>query len=365
MLLIYVLVMLLVLAIIYTKYRDRRLAKDGQVKHHDLRKYLLGELTLAQLGRVSKPLLWIHVPLEYNSRHWETFGSRSSFELNQPYLYLTTQTIVNKCSDSFQVIIFDDSSFSKLLPDWTYDPLRMTSVCRINGFLQILYTYGGMITPISFVCFKDLIGLYRKGVRNNKMFVCENVNYDTIHNYNFMPDTDFMGSEKGNPTVMALSRYIVSTELKGFTYVDPAVGRIGDWLVNAISEKNINIVHGYEVGIMDKLENPITLDDMMSYDYLNIDVPKAYGIWIPHRQILKRFKYQWFARLSESQIEQSKLIICKYILHSYVTNLQNEYQSDPVVSTAPRSFVRFWETPLFKGLFGLKPVYLGSEVLSR
>lgn len=365
MLVIYVLVMLLVVAIIYTKYQERQRYLKGNTSHDDLRKYLLGELTLSQLGRNTKPLLWIHVPLEYNSRHWETFGSRSSFDLNQPYLYLTTQTIVNKCSNSFQIVIIDDMSFSKLLPDWTYDPLHISSVCRINGLLRILYTYGGMVTPISFVCFKDLIGLYRKGVRNNKMFVCENVNYDTSHNYNFMPDIEFMGAEKGNPTVLALSRYIVDTDLTKFTYIDPSLRRIDDWVLNSISEKTINVVHGYEVGIMDKLEHPITIDDMMSYDYLNVDSQKAYGIWIPHRQILKRFKYQWFARLSESQIEQSKLIICKYIIHSYITDLTaNEHVSDPVIPIYARSFVRFWDTPLFKGLFGLKPLYLGSEVLS-
>ena len=66
------------------------------------------------LGKSAKPILWIHVPHEYNSRNWLSFGSRSSFELNQPYLYLTVRSIIKKCEDSFTICIFDDNSFQKI-----------------------------------------------------------------------------------------------------------------------------------------------------------------------------------------------------------------------------------------------------------
>ena len=367
---IYVLIIVLVLAILYTRYKPNNACE--KCVHADLRKYLLGEYTLQNIGKVTKPILWIHVPLEYNSRKWESFGSRSSFELNQPYLHLTCQTIIHKCQDSFHIVIFDDTCFSKLLPDWKYPSRHMSNVCRINGFLRLLYTYGGMITPISFVCFRDLIELYTKGIRNNKMFVCENVNYETIYNHNFMPDTDFMGAAKGNQTVLELSTYIIQNILAEFSYTEPTNCKIGDWILSAISENRINIIHGYDVGIMDKDENPILLDDMMSYNYINIDTSTAYGIWIPNRQILKRFKYQWFARLSEGQIEESKMIICKYIIHSYITDrnrdmyTQSTKYSDqpPVVPTKIQSLVHFWDTPLYKGLYGLKPIYLGDTVLT-
>ena len=37
--------------------------------------------------------------VEYNknSRIWQSFSSRNSFELNQDYLYLTLRSIINKC----------------------------------------------------------------------------------------------------------------------------------------------------------------------------------------------------------------------------------------------------------------------------
>ena len=71
------------------------------------------------LAQSKKPILWIHIPYEYNARNWQSFGSRGTFDLNQPYLYLTMQSIINKCSDSFQICIIDDQSFEKLIPDWT------------------------------------------------------------------------------------------------------------------------------------------------------------------------------------------------------------------------------------------------------
>ena len=54
---------------------------------------------------IKKPILWIYIPYEYNSRHWESFGSRSSLHLNQPYLYLTIQSIIQHCSNDFYICI--------------------------------------------------------------------------------------------------------------------------------------------------------------------------------------------------------------------------------------------------------------------
>ena len=34
---------------------------------------------------------------ELNSRNWETFYSRSTKKLNQPYKLFTLQSIINKC----------------------------------------------------------------------------------------------------------------------------------------------------------------------------------------------------------------------------------------------------------------------------
>ena len=60
-------------------------------------------------------------------------------------------------------------------------------------------------------------------------------------------------------------------------------------------------------------DEPIIVDDLLSNNYLDI-YASAYGIYIPADEILKRTKYEWFARLSQRQVLESKVIICKYIL---------------------------------------------------
>jgi hypothetical protein len=370
MVIIYVLGIVLLLIILSKLVKTHKKTNNGN--NTDLHKYLLGELTLNTLGNINKPILWIHVPIEYNSRHWESFGSRATLKLNQPYLYLTTQLIINKCMDSFHIVIIDDHSFTRLIPHWTYSLSYINPMVRLYGFLELLYMYGGMITPISFICFKDLINLYKQGTKNNSMFVCENINYDTIYNHTFMPDTNFMGATKECHQVMKFSQYIKKNILDSFTYTEPSYNKIGEVLIAEISNKKINLIPGYEVGTMNSNMKPITIDNLMSYTYLSLH-SGIYGIWIPHAQILKRTKYQWFARLSECQIEQSQLIICKYIMNSYRTTnsyvpcqlLSDTQSNNPILPETNPDVVTMWVTPLInKGIYGLKPIYLGGEVLT-
>ena len=43
--------------------------------------------------------------------------------------------------------------------------------------IKILYQYGGMVVPSSFICFKPLCPLYDKCIRTNKAFIVENNNF--------------------------------------------------------------------------------------------------------------------------------------------------------------------------------------------
>ena len=77
-----------------------------------IRKYLLNDSPLYGYNR---PKLWIHTTYEYNSRKWKSFESRSSTDLNQPYIHLTIRSIVNQCGDDFNICLIDDDSFSQLI----------------------------------------------------------------------------------------------------------------------------------------------------------------------------------------------------------------------------------------------------------
>ena len=58
---------------------------------------------------------------------------------------------------------------------------------------------------------------------------------------------------------------------------------------------------------------PILLDDLMSDKYIDL-APNCSGIYIPADQVLRRTKYEWFARMSFQQLLTCDAIICKHIL---------------------------------------------------
>jgi hypothetical protein len=82
------------------------------------------------------------------------------------------------CDQSFTICIIDDNSFEKLLPGWSIDMSKISNPISENmrklGLMKLIYKYGGVNCPISFLCLKDLSGLYQKGTRGEKMFLCEN-----------------------------------------------------------------------------------------------------------------------------------------------------------------------------------------------
>jgi hypothetical protein len=122
-----------------------------------IRKYLLNESPLYGMNR---PKLWIHSTYEKNARQWKDFYSRNTTDLNQPYIHLTIKSIINHCGADFNICLIDDETFSKLIPTWEVNMATLSephkSTYREVGMLQLLYLYGGIIVPNSFICMQNL-----------------------------------------------------------------------------------------------------------------------------------------------------------------------------------------------------------------
>ncbi len=354
---------LIVLGMLYRRFENKRIREDNEDNREAIQKYLLDDVTL---GKSKKPILWIHVPYEYNSRKWLSFGSRSSLELNQPYLYLTVRTIISKCENSFTICIIDDSSFDRLIPNWSIQMNKISSPISDNirklGLMKLIYKYGGLLCPISFLCMKDLLPLYNKGIINNKMFVCENNNHNiTSTSYDFYPDISFCGAEKENTTVAKLIDFQQRTISQDFTAASTFLGEFDRWVNKKVSERQINLISGIDVGIKSLDDKPIKLEDLMSNHYLDV-YPQTYGIWIPANEILKRNNFEWFARLSEKQVLESDTIIGNYILVNLPKN--SGQVLEPLSNKAIKDqFVGFWKTPLSAPVWGLKPNNLGDNLI--
>jgi hypothetical protein len=355
---------LIVLGVLYKRFEDKIAREERIDVYESIQKYLLDDDTL---GKSKKPILWIHVPYEYNSRNWLSFGSRSSFDLNQPYLYLTVKSIIARCDKSFTICIIDDTSFKRLIPGWN---INMTSISdpilsnmRMLGMMKLLYMYGGMYCPISFLCLKDLNGLYTKGTRGEKMFVCETVDRNvTSTDTDFYPNLSFCGAPKECETVRELCNFIQRTASHDYTADSKFLGEFDKWSKERIHSGKINMIEGVEIGTKTVDEKQIIVDDLMSNHYLDL-YQGTYGILIPSEEILNRHKFEWFARLSPKQVMETDTIIGNYILLSQTEEKGILEPMEPITNKAvEQKFVSFWKIPSGAPMWSLKPNFLGDNL---
>jgi hypothetical protein len=370
----YIIIVIIVIAlgILYQKFCEKQYSiagiPEGLDNYNEIKKYLLSEsYNESALAKSKKPILWIYVPHEYNTRNWTSFGSRSSYDLNQPYLYLTVKSIIKCCDESFHICIIDDKSFDKLLPsEKDNDNHIIEGNVRQLLLAKLIHLYGGISVPISFLCSKNLIGLYEKGTNDDTMFVCENINGNiTSTNNMFYPDARFMGAKKNNDTV---EKYI--NHLEGLIDSDYAAeyefkGGYNKWLKDQITKdkKSIRLIPGTDVGTKTINEEPVLIDDLLNQEYIQF-FNKMYGIWIPADQILKRNSYEWFARLSADQIFQSNAILAKHFVSTVSLEKEKEKERE---TDKENDWISFWRVPATNGtlnVYGLMPSGLGDNVPS-
>jgi len=76
---------------VYNKYKKTIDVEEKYKNSEMIQKYQLNDSTLT---KNRKPIIWIHIEFDKNARSWESFGSRTSDNLNQPYQYLTIRNII-------------------------------------------------------------------------------------------------------------------------------------------------------------------------------------------------------------------------------------------------------------------------------
>ena len=371
-------VFLVAFGILFQKYLEKKAKNIGPDNYNDVKQYLLSESSLA---KSKKPIMWIYTPYEYNSRDWLSFGSRSSYNLNQPYLNLCVRSIIKHCDKSFTICIVDDNSFAKLIPGWNIDLSvigdPIVSNVRQLAMAKLIYNYGGMSVPISFLCFKDLIDMYDRGISStndnkgiNKMFVCENVNTNiSATNTQFYPDTAFIGAKKNTPKLKEFIDHMQRLISGDYTAQIEFLGNFDKWANKHVNNKSINMIPGTDVGVKTMENKPVLVDDLLGEDYIKLH-DGMYGIWIPAASILKRRNYEWFARLNNEQIFQGKFILAKYFVLA-IAPYNNEGKMSVIEALdqdteKPNTsdWVSFWQVPSSTTLpvYGPKPLYIGNNV---
>ena len=334
----YVFTALIIIIVSYFANQWKKSFESDNEERELIQNFLLNDTPLYGHNR---PKLWIHTTYDINARKWKTFSSRNTTDLNQPYIHLTIKTIINHCGDDFNVCLIDDESFSRLLPSWEIDlsrtPEPMRTRYRELGILQLIYLYGGLVVPNSFVCLKNMKEFYENNTSGNNPFVCEKVNQSENLFINsqklFTPSTYIMGANKGDQTVLELANHLKDKYKSGhFTSENEFLGEIALLCSQAIRVNKMNLVGGELVGVKSNKKEAILLENLIEEDYLDLD-RNAVGIYIPMDQVLQRTKYQWFAVLSSDDILNSNMIISKYLTASIVDTTSEYNKNTEVKST--------------------------------
>ena len=314
----YICLMLILMGVgtIYKRYMDKYDMDNETNEYKLIRKYLLNN---SSITKEKKPIIWIHIPYEYNSRKWESFYSRGSMDLNQPYQNLTIRSIIDHNPD-FHVCLIDDSSFKNLLPGWVIDISKagepVKSQLRQLGLFKLLHVYGGMIVPSSFLCMRDLSVFYDEAVRGDKPFVAENRNTAFTGNSNaveFMPDVSFMGAPKDNDVIKDLCKFtekIISTDS---TDESTFLGEYSKWCLQKYQRKSMNIINGRLIGTKDTMNRYVDVEDLLSEKTIDLETTnKLVGIYIPSKELLSRQSLNWFCNLGMNDILTANNLLSKF-----------------------------------------------------
>lgn len=252
-----------------------------------IREYLLNE---SPLYGMNKPKLWIHTIYNINARAWRA-DARNTSDLNQPYIHLLVRTVINKCGDDFNVCLIDDTSFKNLLPEFEFDSTNLTKTQREYAFMQLLYVYGGIVIPNSFLCMNSLLPLLSEESSPK-----------------FGNGTSVMSAHKACPKI----RELMEKWLTINGYFETSENTFDNKKLNLLAKMEVEQIDPRLLGKADQKKKPILLDDLLSENYLVLS-DDLYGILIDGDEVLQRKKHRWLATITTNKLLETQCVMVKYI----------------------------------------------------
>lgn len=273
-----------------------------------VKKYLLTESPLE--GYDGRPKLWVHTKFEKNSRRWQSFMSRSSDQLNQPYLFLTTRSLLHWCGDSFHVCLIDDESFAKLLPqwsglDWTMVPEPEKATYRHLAMAELVLHYGGLVVPNSTVALQPLRPWFDRATEGDKVVV-------TLDKPN-QPPLLFGAPRMHHPVMEAYVRALRHDKWTPARFwQQQQKQQRHDKPCDKLGDNDIVFCPGEMWGLKTCRGRPILLDHLMEDASLTLH-GDCVGIVVPQEELLSRTRYQWYATLPIESLLQTSCALTKHI----------------------------------------------------
>lgn len=254
--------------------------------------------------------IWVHIPFEKNARVWESFGSRTSTKLNMSYITLCVKSIIDWCSESYDIIIFDDNNISSILEteiDFSKLSGPLLQKYREICLLKIIHLHGGVILPPSLYLRRpfSLVDV------QNTWYVAE-VSPGTEQGQNTNRtslSTVITGTDINNHILKQYIDVLEKTAMKDFGEDSLHFGN------NYFKQNRIPALDGSLFGTKDINGKSVSVDTLMSNTRLNLSTDNI-GLYIPYQDLLKRKKYQWFCKMSEEQVLETRCGMTYYMLES-------------------------------------------------
>ena len=314
---VYVIICLFIIYLVYEFDNILHLTgtKISKMNLHDLNGYFYDESV--NMHNLFKPKIFIHVPYEKNARKWESFGSRTSDDLNLSIVYLCIKSVIENCGSKYDVILFDNDNIHELLEKYNlHDECSNRDYKTLNNVqlkhwinyskAKILYEFGGtMMSPYFYF---------------NK---CPNSKYLKSNNLRGLLYVNEGLKSTNEKLVASLDHYMVSNKHNSDLQVYLSYLKtlcLGDHIADASNYdkmykhlEKLDLYNPQDFCITNNNNEPIYYDDWLSANkqldlnnnhfcvYLNIDLHKVQS------------KNGWFLRMSPDQIIDSNTIIGQYL----------------------------------------------------
>ena len=110
---------------------------------------------------------------------------------------------------------YNYDSFNKLIPNWE---LNVSTVAepsrdkvRLLAILKLLYLYGGMLVPSSFLCLRSLDSLYQNTIHSP--FIISNLDKTSNPDRDFLPDPTFIGCGKTDDCIKEFIQFHIQKQV--------------------------------------------------------------------------------------------------------------------------------------------------------
>jgi hypothetical protein len=292
---------MLILAVssyLYNKFQTYEKSVKCREDRDAIAKYLL---STNNEYSASKPNLWIHIPDEYNARCWQSWGSRSSTTVNQPFIGLTVGSIINKCSNEFNICAVSDHNISELLPCWHVDLTQIgdpvKSKMRDLAMAKLIFKFGGLIVPCNFVCQRSLRPAYDTAFITTGAIVFPQLNTTAAIRDEIVLSDKFLGCRPNCKVIGELIELLQNIASDDQTEASIFEGRVFKWLNDAREKNLITCISPTKCGVIDENEKVVTVDRLMNDEFIPFS-DNCYGIILPRKALLERKTYSWFSVLS-------------------------------------------------------------------